>query len=127
MEFLYCSVNNVDILFVLLDISFTISGSIMISQTGVVNSSVWGENVLLPPANEVWGKVICLQACVCPQGRGCLARGGPAPGGCLVLVQGVPGGDPPDGYCCGRYASHWNAFLFDKIFAKNCMKMKEIG
>ena len=23
---------------------------------------------LLPPANEVWGKVICLQACVCPQG-----------------------------------------------------------
>ena len=23
---------------------------------------------LLPPAKEVWGKVICLQACVCPQG-----------------------------------------------------------
>ena len=23
----------------------------------------------LPPANEVWGKVKCLQACVCPQGR----------------------------------------------------------
>ena len=23
---------------------------------------------LLPPANEVWGKVICLQVCVCPQG-----------------------------------------------------------
>ena len=22
----------------------------------------------LPTANEVWGKVICLQACVCPQG-----------------------------------------------------------
>ena len=22
----------------------------------------------LPPANEVWGKVICLQVCVCPQG-----------------------------------------------------------
>ena len=21
---------------------------------------------LLPPANEVWGKVICLQVCVCP-------------------------------------------------------------
>ena len=44
---------------------------------------------LLPPANEVWGKVICLQACVCPQG-GCLLRGVPvsggvpAPGGCLV-------------------------------------------
>ena len=20
---------------------------------------------------------------------------------------------PPDGYCCGRYASYWNAFLFE--------------
>ena len=29
--------------------------------------------LLLPPANEVWGKVICLQACVCQQG------GGPGP------------------------------------------------
>ena len=25
----------------------------------------------LPPANEVWGKVICLQVCVCPQGGCC--------------------------------------------------------
>ena len=31
--------------------------------------------------------------------------GGAGPGGC------VPGGNPPDGYCCGRYASYWNAFL----------------
>ena len=36
---------------------------------------------------------------------------GPGGGGCLV-PSGVPGGDPPDGYCCGRYASYWNAFLF---------------
>ena len=149
---------------------------------------------LLPPANEVWGKVKCLQVCVCPQGGAipaCIAGGIPAclaaglhggaipaciaggipvclaaglPGGqgvlqahtqggsgggiwsrptpkgeiegdlvqahsqggswggsglggaCLgevCLLQGVPGGDPPDGYCCGRYASYWNAFLFD--------------
>ena len=27
----------------------------------------------------------------------------------------------------GRYASYWNALLFGKIFAENCMKMKEIG
>ena len=27
----------------------------------------------------------------------------------------------------GRYASYWNAFLFGKMFAKNCKKMKEIG
>ena len=36
---------------------------------------------LLPPANEVWGKVICLQACVCPQGEGeYLTRYPPSPG-----------------------------------------------
>ena len=59
--------------------------------------------------------------------RGCLVRGGgawswestwswgwvvPAPGVC-----GIPActeADPPgrDGYCCGRDASYWNAFLF---------------
>ena len=43
----------------------------------------------LPPTYEVWGKVICLQACVCPQG-GCLLRGVSAPR-CVC----VPGGDPP--------------------------------
>ena len=26
--------------------------------------------LFLPPANKVWGKVICLQVCVCPQGWG---------------------------------------------------------
>ena len=29
--------------------------------------------------------------------------------------------------CSGWSVSYWNAFLFDKIFAKNCIKMKEIG
>ena len=61
---------------------------------------------------------------------GCLFQGGSAPGG--VCSQGVPalGGllpvgvpaprgsvEPPppkaDGYCCGRYASYWNTFLFE--------------
>ena len=37
---------------------------------------------------------------------GAWSQGVPTPGGC------VPCGDPlPDGYCCGRYASYWNAFL----------------
>ena len=59
-------------------------------------------------------QVMLLQACVCPP-RGCLL-----PGGGAGLVQG--GGIPActeanphpgrDGYCCGRYASYWNAFLF---------------
>ena len=46
-----------------------------------------------------------------PGGGGCLLRGVPAPGG---LVRGVwsPPGTP--GYCCGQYASYWNAFLFQK-------------
>ena len=52
---------------------------------------------------------------------GVCSGGVPAPGvppswGCLFLggacSRGVPGGDPPDGYCCGRYASYWNAFSF---------------
>ena len=64
--------------------------------------SYWN-SVLLPPAKEVWGKVMCLQACVCPREGACSS------GGCLL--RGVPGGDPPDGYCCGWYASYWNAFL----------------
>ena len=52
---------------------------------------------------------------------------------CLSVHGGVPApvgvcGDPPgDGYCCGRYASYWNAFLFSLFFPRNCMKLKEIG
>ena len=38
------------------------------------------EKMLLPPANEVWGKVICLQVCVCPRG-GAWFQGVPGPGG----------------------------------------------
>ena len=38
-------------------------------------------------------------------------QGGLLPGGLLLVPGGVPGGDPPDGYCCGQYASYWNAFL----------------
>ena len=61
-----------------------------------------------------------------PVPRGCLVPGGLDPGGCLLpgggvpalggLVWGVPGGDPLDGYCCRRYTSHWNAFLFNGVF-----------
>ena len=46
----------------------------------------------------------------------CMVPGGPWSRGGLVLgvhgPVGVPGGPPPDGYCCGRYVSYWNAFLF---------------
>ena len=62
------------------------------------------------------------------RGRGwwCLLPGGGFldPGGISgprgVCSQGVsgPGVDtPPDSYCRGRYASHWNAFLYNSNFA----------
>ena len=59
---------------------------------------------LLPPANEVWGKVIFSQACVknsVHSGREGASSGESAPGGVGAwsrgggLVRGVPGGDPP--------------------------------
>ena len=41
-----------------------------------------------------------------PPGGGASSGGGVLPpGGCLVET-------PRDGYCCGRYASYWNTFLF---------------
>ena len=27
---------------------------------------------------------------------------------------------PEDGYCCGRYASYWNAFLWISVITRNC-------
>ena len=51
----------------------------------------------LPSANEVWGKVICLQVCVCPQGGAvpaCIAGGIPA-----CLAAGLGGGGYPSMHC----------------------------
>ena len=55
------------------------------------------------PRGLVWGGLVA---------GGCAWAGGSAPGGLVSqypLRQTPPG---RDGYCCGRYASHWNAFLF---------------
>ena len=51
----------------------------------------------------VLGKVSAPGGGVLAWSGGAWSRGVSAPGG---LVQ-----TPPDGYCCGRYASYWNAFL----------------
>ena len=52
---------------------------------------------LLPRANELWGKLICLQVCVSPQGGawsgGAWSRGVPGPRGCLVPGGGLVPGD----------------------------------
>ena len=78
--------------------------------------------ILVTVRNEV-AKVMFLQVSVCPRGvwsggvpglggvrtrgvyswGGVPGLGGSAPRGCLVWA---------DGYCCGRYTSYWNAFLF---------------
>ena len=62
--------------------------------------------------NEV-AKVMFLHVSVCPQGGG-------VPGQVPPRDQVHPLGPgtplpPGDGYCCGRYASYWNAFLFDRL------------
>ena len=55
-----------------------------------------------------WSGCVCMVWGVLgPGGHG--LRGVHGLGG--MVLGGVPGGDPPDGYCCGRYASYWNAFL----------------
>ena len=90
-------------------------------QVGVVFTLGSNSTLLLPSADEVWGKVICLQACVCPQGRSAAGRsaaggwclllgvhgpgggllpGSSAPGGC-VCCRGVPGEDPPTATAAG--------------------------
>ena len=43
------------------------------------------------------------------EGSGQGASPGPHPGGCIPACTEA---DPPNGYCCGRYASYWNAFFF---------------
>ena len=48
--------------------------------------------------------------------EGDLAKGGvPAPGEGACSGGGVWRPPPRDGYCCGRYASYWNAFLFTTV------------
>ena len=79
---------------------FTVSNSFRYdrSKSQLSPSAFVDIKFLLPPANEVWGMVICLQVSICPQGmcplRGCAWSGAvPAPGG--VWFQGAmpaPGG-----------------------------------
>ena len=51
---------------------------------------------------------------------------GPHPGGCIPACTEA---DPPDGYCCGRYASYWNTFLYKYMshFAYACKLNDKMG
>ena len=116
--------------------SLVIGGSCAIKLT----VCLMGKFVFNYRPQRSWGKVMFLQASVILlMGRGCLLRrvsapGVSAPGGCVSAPGGclLPGSvcskggvcsggcllggglveTPRDGYCCGRYASYWNAFLF---------------
>ena len=67
------------------------------------------------------GEVIFSQASVILFTGGCLPD---TPPGQTPQVDTLPGQTPPgrhppppaDGYCSGRYASYWNAFLFTVFF-----------
>ena len=50
------------------------------------------------------GVCLVLGGCLVPPATVAVQGGSGPGGGCLVET-------PPDGYCCGRYASYWNAFL----------------
>ena len=77
-----------------------------------------GEVGLLPGGRGVPPLEGCLLGGVCSQGGACL--GGFAPGG-SALGEGVVE-TPRDGYCYGRFASYWNAFLFIFILGgRNCV------
>ena len=93
------------------------------------------------PACLAAGLVGAIPACIASGFPACLAAGlqgggsgpgphprgksrGICPGWCMLqggaCSGGVPGGDPlPDGYCCGRYTSYWNAFLLKLLALLN--------
>ena len=75
-----------------------------------------------------WSGGVCSEGCLLP--GGCLLQGVPGPGGVCSRGVSAPRGvsargclveTPPDGYCCGRYASYWNAFLSSNDFTKKIL------
>ena len=79
----------------------------------------------LPPANEVWGKVIFLHVCVILWLRGVRGCGGGGMRGCQGACMVVGGHMWLPGMCLrydeirsmsGRYAFYWNAFLLSNNF-----------
>ena len=82
--------------------------------------------------NEV-GSRLSFYTCLSVHRGGVCSRGSPGPhpgespgprwgvsrpmsGGCIPAYTEAATPPPPDGYCCGWYASYWNAFLFIYLF-----------
>ena len=50
----------------------------------------------------------------------------PTPRGCIpACTEAAP--PPADGYCCGRYASYWNAFLLSTVTILACLYQRRCG
>ena len=88
-------------------------------------------NILLPPANEVWGKVIFLHLSVFLFTGGVPGQVHPPgqvypPDRYLPWTGTPPGRSPPAGTppcrwsMRWRYASYWNAFLFEQKLPSFC-------
>ena len=100
-----------------------------------------GNNLVIFTAHKrSLGQGNMFRSCVCqefcPRGvwyhrRGAWSRGVPGTGGCL-LPGGCAWWRPPHSYCCGQYASYWNAFLWllflkDKWnYYENCISHKHL-
>ena len=74
----------------------------------------FNHEVFLPSATKL--RRLCFYTCLSVHGGGsaqCML-------GYQPPEQTLPGSrqppPPADGYCCGRYASYWNAFLFIFVF-----------
>ena len=87
----------------------------VIYLTGVCDSVHWGGGVCSRGVWS-WGCLVW--------GGGVWSQGVSGWGGGVWSSRGVcsPGGawwrHPRDGYCCGRYASYWNAFLWKKSLTR---------
>ena len=68
------------------------------------------EFFLVTVRNSSCGKVMFSQVSVCPRGEGC------TPSCQADITPPRQTRPPPDGYCSGRYASYWNAFLLKIVF-----------
>ena len=83
-------------------------------------------HVSQPPLTQPLDPLLALQV-VSQHALQQVSRGVPAAEGCLLLGGSAAGGvsaprgclveTPRDGYCCGRYASYWNAFLLISLFS----------
>ena len=96
----------------------------------------WNKITYWLPVGPAGARRACREGCV-PGGGGTACRGSCMAGGHACRGRAWPGWGVHAMYAprpdttkygrsmSGRYASYWNALLFGKMFAKNCMKSKE--